>query len=120
MCLGAEVRMRAKLTLEQKDKLKDKSGRDLSVVEAYDPSALAKYVDAVNTLRTMDFPLLSVLKSKKDACMDNVMDSFHLEGPLAEILRAEELKPSLEQFMLHIHRAEDDVVLGETSLSFSL
>ncbi|GJT60845.1 hypothetical protein Tco_1004378 [Tanacetum coccineum] len=53
-----------------------KARRDLSVVEAYDPSAEAKYVDAVNALRTMDFPLLSVV--------------------------------------------EDDVVLGETSLSFSL
>ncbi|GKC95285.1 hypothetical protein Tco_1160727 [Tanacetum coccineum] len=120
MCLRAEVRMREEHTLKQKDKLEDKcaeqaallsekdaeianlksllslkeawidhgkAGRDLYVVEAYDPFAEAKYVDAVNALR-----------------------------PLAEILRAEELKPSLEQLMLHIHRAEDDVcwLLGRT------
>ncbi|GJT86916.1 hypothetical protein Tco_1068633 [Tanacetum coccineum] len=97
-----------------------KAGRDLSVIEAYDPSAEAKYVDAVNALRTVDFSLLSVLKSKKDACMADLMDSLRLEGPLAEIPRAKELQPSLEQLMLPIHRAEDDVVLGETSLSFSL
>ncbi|GKF18004.1 hypothetical protein Tco_0062922 [Tanacetum coccineum] len=45
----------------------------------------------------------------------DLMDSFRLEGPLAEIPGAEELQPSLP-----IHRAEDNVVLGETSLSFSL
>ncbi|GKB43990.1 hypothetical protein Tco_0888932 [Tanacetum coccineum] len=66
-----------------------KAGRDLSVIEAYDPFAEAKNVDAVNTLRTVDFSLLSVLKSKKDACMADLM-------------------------------AEDDVLLRETSLSFSL
>ncbi|GKF72067.1 hypothetical protein Tco_0208181, partial [Tanacetum coccineum] len=42
-----------------------KAGRDLSVIEAYDPSTKAKYVDAMNALRTVDFSLLSVLKSKK-------------------------------------------------------
>ncbi|GKB24456.1 hypothetical protein Tco_0863857 [Tanacetum coccineum] len=97
-----------------------KAERDISVIEAYDPSAEAKYVDAVNALRTVDFSLLSVLKSKKDACMVDLIDSFRLEGPLAEIPEAEELQPSLEQLMLSIHRAKDEVVLGETSLSFSL
>ncbi|GJV83077.1 hypothetical protein Tco_1522975 [Tanacetum coccineum] len=63
---------------------------------AYDPSAKAKYVDAVNALRTVDFSLLSVLKSKKDACMAYLMDSLRLEGPLAEIPRAKELQPSLD------------------------
>nr|GEV42075.1 hypothetical protein [Tanacetum cinerariifolium] len=93
--------------------------RDLSVIEAYDPSIEAEYVDAVNALHTMDFSLLSVLKSKKDACMADLMDSLCLEGTLAEIPGAEELQPSLEQLMLPIHRAKDDVVLGETSISFS-
>ncbi|GKF87243.1 hypothetical protein Tco_0258120, partial [Tanacetum coccineum] len=97
-----------------------KAGRDLSVIETYNPSAEAKYVDAVNALRTVDFSLLSLLKSKKDACVVDLMDSLYLEGPLAEIPRAKELQPSLEQLMLPIHRAEDDIVLGENSLSFSL
>ncbi|GJX09628.1 hypothetical protein Tco_0199487 [Tanacetum coccineum] len=97
-----------------------KAGRDLSVIEAYDPSAKAKYVDAVNALRTLNFSLLFVLRSKKDACMANLMDSLRLEGPLAEIHRAKELQPSLEQLTFPVYRAEDIVVLGETSLSFSL
>ncbi|GJW05123.1 retrovirus-related pol polyprotein from transposon TNT 1-94 [Tanacetum coccineum] len=86
-----------------------KAGRDLSVIEAYDPSAEAKYVDVMNALCIVDFSLLSLLKSKKDACMVDLMDSLRLEGPLAEIPRAEELQPSLEQLMLPIHRAKDDV-----------
>nr|GEY51057.1 hypothetical protein [Tanacetum cinerariifolium] len=96
-----------------------KDGRDLSMIEAYDPSTEAKYIDAVNTLRTVDFPFLSILKSKKDECMADLMDSFRLEG-LAEIPGAKELLPSLEQLMLPIHRPKDDVVIEETSLSFSL
>ncbi|GKD04066.1 hypothetical protein Tco_1179040, partial [Tanacetum coccineum] len=67
-----------------------KARRDLSVIKAHDPSAKAKYVDAVNALCTMDFSLLSVL---------------------AEIPGAEELQPSLEQLILPIHKAEEDVAM---------
>ncbi|GJR95403.1 reverse transcriptase domain-containing protein [Tanacetum coccineum] len=97
-----------------------KAGRDLSVIEAYDPSAEAEYVEAVNALGTVDFSMLSELKSKKDASIVDLMDSLRLEGPLAEIPEAEDLQPSPEQLRLPIHRREDNVVLGETSLSFSL
>nr|GEY63594.1 hypothetical protein [Tanacetum cinerariifolium] len=83
-------------------------------IEAYDPFAKAKYVDAVNALHTMDFFLLSVLNSKKDACMTDLTDSLRLEGPLAKVIGAEELQPSLEQFMLPI-QAEDDIVLRRLS-----
>ncbi|GKA15022.1 hypothetical protein Tco_0694769 [Tanacetum coccineum] len=121
MCLRAEVRMRAEHTLKQKDKLEDKcaeqaallsekdaeianlksllslkeawidhgkAGRDLYVVEAYD----AIRYKQICCIKKPELRILSFWK-----------------GPLAEILRAEELKPSLEQLMLHIHRAEDDV-----------
>nr|GEU55826.1 hypothetical protein [Tanacetum cinerariifolium] len=67
-----------------------KVGRDLSVIEAYDPS---------------------------DSCIVDLMDSPRLEGTLAEILGAENLQPSPKQLVLSIHRPEDDVVIGETSLS---
>nr|GEX64177.1 hypothetical protein [Tanacetum cinerariifolium] len=65
--------------------------QDLSVIEAYDPFAKAKYVDVVSALRTVDLTLLFVLKSKKDASIVDLIDSFRLEGPLAEIPGAEEL-----------------------------
>ncbi|GJX74839.1 hypothetical protein Tco_0313434, partial [Tanacetum coccineum] len=50
------------------------AGRDLSVIEAYDPSAKAKYIDAVNALGAVDFSLLSELESKKDSCIVDLMD----------------------------------------------
>nr|GEV32409.1 hypothetical protein [Tanacetum cinerariifolium] len=94
--------------------------RDLSVIEAYDPSTKAKYIDVMNALGTDNFSLLSELRSKKDASMVDLMGSLHLEGPLAEIPRAKDLQPSSEQLMLPVHRPENNVVLVETSLSFSL
>ncbi|GJX01944.1 hypothetical protein Tco_0185857 [Tanacetum coccineum] len=73
-----------------------KARRDLSVIEAYDPFAESKYIDAVNALGAVDFSLLTELESKKDASMVDLMDSLRLEGPLAEIPEAEDLQPSLE------------------------
>nr|GEX21887.1 hypothetical protein [Tanacetum cinerariifolium] len=97
-----------------------KAGRDLSMVEAYDPSAEGKYVDAVNALGAVDLSLLSELESKKDASIVDLMDSLRLEGVLAKIPGAEDLQPSPAQRMLPIHRPEDNVVFTETSLSSSL
>nr|GEZ14231.1 hypothetical protein [Tanacetum cinerariifolium] len=57
-----------------------KAGRDLSMIEAYDHSAKAKYVEAMNALGAVDFSLLFVLKSKKDASIVDLMDSLRLEG----------------------------------------
>ncbi|GKD36569.1 hypothetical protein Tco_1252078 [Tanacetum coccineum] len=71
-----------------------KARRDLSVVEAYDPSIEGKYVDAVNALVAVDFSILFELKSKNDSSIVDLMDSLCLEGVLAEIPRAEDLQPS--------------------------
>ncbi|GJW94080.1 hypothetical protein Tco_0173752, partial [Tanacetum coccineum] len=68
-----------------------KAGRDLSVIEAYDPSVEAKYVEVVNAFGTADFSMLYELKSKKDPSIVDLMDSLCLEGPLAEIPGAEDL-----------------------------
>ncbi|GKB99568.1 hypothetical protein Tco_0985705 [Tanacetum coccineum] len=96
------------------------AGRALSDVAAYNPFADADYVAVVSALRDVDFSLLTLLASKKDASIAEIMDSFHLESPATEILGAGELQPSHEQLMLPIHKPEDNVVLGEISLSFSL
>ncbi|GKC09787.1 hypothetical protein Tco_1001397, partial [Tanacetum coccineum] len=77
-----------------------KAGRDLFVIETYDPSTKAKYIDAVNALGTVDFSLLSELKSKKDASIVDLMDSLRLEGPLAEIPRAKVLEPAPHDVVL--------------------
>nr|GEU29702.1 hypothetical protein [Tanacetum cinerariifolium] len=85
-----------------------KAGRDLSVIEAFDPSTKSKYIDVVNALGAVDFSLLTELESKKDASMVDLMDSLYLEGPLAEIPGAEDLQPSSKQLMLPIHRTKDN------------
>ncbi|GJX49009.1 hypothetical protein Tco_0275854 [Tanacetum coccineum] len=72
------------------------TGRSLSVVDAYNPKvASADYVNAVKALEDIHFPLVDLLKSKKDAGMD-------------------------EQLSIPIHHAGDKPAVGETSLSFAL
>ncbi|GKD34284.1 hypothetical protein Tco_1249793 [Tanacetum coccineum] len=97
-----------------------KAGRGLTDVAAYDPSAEANYLFVVSALRDVNFPLLAQLESHKDASIADIMGLLHLEGPIAETPEASHLQPSPHQLMFPIHRLEDQVVIGETSLSFSL
>nr|GEV66996.1 hypothetical protein [Tanacetum cinerariifolium] len=97
-----------------------KAGRGFADVAAYDPFVKANFVSAVNALRAIDFPLLAQLASQKDASITDIMGSLNLEGPAAETPKAGQLQPSSEQLMLLIHRLEDQMVIGDISLSFSL
>ncbi|GJV68921.1 hypothetical protein Tco_1484430 [Tanacetum coccineum] len=97
------------------------AGRSLSAIDAYNPEAAkARYVDAVKALEDVDFPLVSLLKSKKDAGMDEVLDSFLLDGPLAGLLEAAYLQPCIEQLSVPIYHVGDTTAVKETSLSFVL
>ncbi|GKC26919.1 hypothetical protein Tco_1034213, partial [Tanacetum coccineum] len=78
------------------------------------------YVNAVKALEDAHFPLVNLLKSKKDAGMDGVIDCFLLDGPLTELLEAASLQPCIEQLSIPIHHAGDKTPVGETSLSFAL
>ncbi|GJZ12921.1 hypothetical protein Tco_0548151, partial [Tanacetum coccineum] len=96
------------------------AGRSLSVVDAYNPEAAkTNYIDAVKALEDVDFPLVNLLKSKKDAGMDEVLDCFLLDGPAADLPKAVHLQPCLEQLTIPIHHAGDKTIVGETSLSFA-
>ncbi|GJY14677.1 hypothetical protein Tco_0385099 [Tanacetum coccineum] len=97
-----------------------KAGRSLEDVAAYNPSAEADYTSALQRLRKVEFPLLSELKSHKDASTADVMDLLRLEGPLADAPGMSDLQPNIEQLKLPIHRPEDQVILGETSLLVAL
>ncbi|GJX38485.1 hypothetical protein Tco_0251788 [Tanacetum coccineum] len=97
-----------------------KAGRVLTEIAAYDPATEANYVAVVNALCAVDFPFLAQLASHKDSSMSDLMDLLRLEGPAAKTSEAKQLQPSPDQLMLPIHRLEDQVVIGETSLSFSL
>ncbi|GJT56315.1 hypothetical protein Tco_0991369 [Tanacetum coccineum] len=97
-----------------------RAGKGLDVIVAYDPSAKANFVSAIDALRVVNFLLLAQLESRKDASMADIFDLLRLEGPAAETPKASQLQPSFEQLMVPIHRLEDQVVIGETSLSFAL
>ncbi|GKD05360.1 hypothetical protein Tco_1180334, partial [Tanacetum coccineum] len=97
-----------------------RAGRSLADVVAYNPSTEADYNFALQRLREVDFPLLAELKSYKDASVEDVMNLLRLEGPIVDALRMSELQPHVDQLMLPIHLSEDQVVLGEMSLSFAL
>ncbi|GJR67711.1 hypothetical protein Tco_0013776 [Tanacetum coccineum] len=97
------------------------AGTPLSAVVAYNPeTAKNNYLDAVRALEEVDFPLVHLLKSKKDSGMDEVLDCFLLDGPLANLPEAAHLQPCLEQLSVPIYHADVNVVAGETSLSFAL
>ncbi|GJR91642.1 hypothetical protein Tco_0215653 [Tanacetum coccineum] len=78
------------------------------------------YVAAVNALQGVSFSLLAQLEANKDASMADVMDLLHLEGPAAETSEASQLQPSLDQLMVPVHQLEDQVIIGEAYLAFSL
>ncbi|GJT61325.1 hypothetical protein Tco_1004858 [Tanacetum coccineum] len=80
----------------------------------------AGYLDAVKALKDVDFPLVNLLKSKKDAGMDEVLDCFILDGPLADLPEAAHLQPCLEQLFIPVYHSDDKAIVGETSLSFAL
>ncbi|GKD92177.1 hypothetical protein Tco_1372014, partial [Tanacetum coccineum] len=96
------------------------SGRSIMDVAAYTPSAESDYVAAVNSLQSVIFPLLVQLETHKDASMADIMDLLRLESPTVETSEARPPQPSLDELMIPIHRLEDQVVIGETSLAFSL
>ncbi|GKF82659.1 hypothetical protein Tco_0244315, partial [Tanacetum coccineum] len=97
------------------------AGRSLSVVDAYNQEvASADYVNAVKALEDAHFPLVDLLKSKKDVGMDEVLDCFLLDRRFAELPEAASLQPCIEKLSILIHHADDKTDVGETSLSFAL
>ncbi|GJX91432.1 hypothetical protein Tco_0344758 [Tanacetum coccineum] len=96
------------------------AGRSITNVDAFNPSVEGDFVAAINALQGVSFPLLAQLEANKDASMADIVDLLRLEGPAAETSKAGQLQPSLDQLMILIHRLEDQVIIGETSLVFSL
>ncbi|GJY81300.1 hypothetical protein Tco_0494051 [Tanacetum coccineum] len=80
----------------------------------------ADFNSALQRLCEVDFPLLIELSSHKDASALDIMDLLRLESPLADAPKMSDLQPDVGQLTLPIHQPEDQVVLGETSLSFAL
>ncbi|GJW95084.1 hypothetical protein Tco_0174756 [Tanacetum coccineum] len=122
-CLGAAISRAIKKGMQ--DGLSTgidhgKVGRSLADIVGYNSTAKADYNSALQRLREVEFPLLAELKSHKDASTADVMNLVSLEGPLADAPGMSDLQPDVEQWTLPIHCPEDQVVLGETSMSFAL
>ncbi|GJS66609.1 hypothetical protein Tco_0681173 [Tanacetum coccineum] len=77
-------------------------------------------MDCRPRLYEVEFPLLTELKSHKDASTADVMNLLRLEGPLADAPGMSDLQPDVEQLTLPNHHPEDQVVLGEASTSGSM
>ncbi|GJY75110.1 hypothetical protein Tco_0480226 [Tanacetum coccineum] len=97
-----------------------KEGRFLTDVAAYNPSAEVDYTSALQQLQNVNFPLLTKLKSNKDASIEAVMNILHLEKPLVDKLGLSELQPHIDQLMVPIHHSPDKVVIVATALSLAL
>nr|GFA41728.1 hypothetical protein [Tanacetum cinerariifolium] len=61
-----------------------KANLDFEAIEAYDPKADTKYVAALHTPRDLKYPMVDQLKSLKDAPIDVIMASLHLESDYDE------------------------------------
>ncbi|GJX13492.1 hypothetical protein Tco_0205250 [Tanacetum coccineum] len=97
-----------------------REGRSLADVAAYNPNVEANFNSALQKFRKVDFPLLAELKSHKDASMEDIINVLRLEGALVDTHGINDLQPNIEQLRVPNHRSKDQVVLGETSLSFAL
>ncbi|GJR47777.1 hypothetical protein Tco_1315880 [Tanacetum coccineum] len=78
---------------------------DLAALEAYDPEAEGKYIAALTALRDMKYPLVDQLEQLKDAPIDLLMASLHLESDTEEdappFIR--DLRPSSSQLKIPVY-----------------
>ncbi|GKA56679.1 hypothetical protein Tco_0755751 [Tanacetum coccineum] len=72
---------------------------DLAAIEAYDPETEAKYVTALTALRDLKYPLIDQLEKLRDAPIDLLMASLHLESDYGEdaLEWIRELRPGTSQ-----------------------
>nr|GEV10867.1 transposase (putative), gypsy type [Tanacetum cinerariifolium] len=82
-----------------------KANLDLEAIEAYDPEAETKYVASLHALRDLKYPMVDQLELLKDAPIDVVMESLHLESDYGEDAPQwiRELHPSSSQLKIPIY-----------------
>nr|GFC62661.1 hypothetical protein [Tanacetum cinerariifolium] len=97
----------------------DAEGRVLTNVAAYNPSAKADYISALQRLQNVNFPLVAELRSNKDAGVDTIMNILRLEETLAERLGLTESQPHVDQLMVPVKYSSNQVVVGASSLSLA-
>nr|GEV96983.1 hypothetical protein [Tanacetum cinerariifolium] len=95
-------------------------GRKLADVAAYNPSAKADYLSALQHLQNVNFSLIVELQSNKDAIVDTIMNLLRLDDVLVEMLGLTESQPHVNQLMVPIHHSLDQRVVGAFTLSLFL
>nr|GEV39419.1 transposase (putative), gypsy type [Tanacetum cinerariifolium] len=83
----------------------EKAKLDLEAIEAYDPEAEAKYIAALHALKNLKYPLVDQLESLKDAPMDVIMASLHMESDTGDDAPQwiHELRPSSSQLTIPVY-----------------
>nr|GEW77217.1 hypothetical protein [Tanacetum cinerariifolium] len=79
--------------------------RDLEVVEAYDLEANNKYLQALQDLKDLKYPIVDQLEGLKDAPMEVIMASLHLEIDSEEDAPKwiHDLRPSTSQLKIPVY-----------------
>nr|GEV04939.1 transposase (putative), gypsy type [Tanacetum cinerariifolium] len=82
-----------------------KANLSLEAIEAYDPEAEAKYITALHALKDLKYPIVDQLESLKDAPMDVIMESLHLESDTGDdaLQWIRELRPSSSQLKIPVY-----------------
>ncbi|GKA34623.1 hypothetical protein Tco_0721052 [Tanacetum coccineum] len=82
-----------------------KAGWDLADVEAYDPEANSKLVKALQDLKDLKYPMVDQLERLKDAPMELLMASLHLESDTGEDAPQwiRHLRPSSSQLKIPVY-----------------
>ncbi|GJV61163.1 hypothetical protein Tco_1467263 [Tanacetum coccineum] len=82
-----------------------KAGRDLADIEAYDPEANSKLVKALQDLKDLKYPMVDQLERLKDAPMELIMASLHLESDTGEDAPQwiRDLRPSSSQLKILVY-----------------
>ncbi|GJW32087.1 delta(12) fatty acid desaturase-like protein [Tanacetum coccineum] len=122
ICLGSEACDEAKNLISSLSSEKDGLVSEVSIIRfSFGFYRIRWERPAGKTSQELtDFPLIPLLKSKKDSGMDEVLDCFFTSRPLANLPEAAYLQPCLEQLSVPIYYADVNAVVGETSLSFAL
>nr|GFC41189.1 hypothetical protein [Tanacetum cinerariifolium] len=105
-----------------------KANLDLEAIEAYDLEADTKYVTALHALMDLKYPMVDQLESLKDASIDVIMASLHLETSVhssGSSYRRRKLKAAFKEFKkyeddrVEKHCAKMDARLDALSIDFN-
>nr|GEW56953.1 hypothetical protein [Tanacetum cinerariifolium] len=82
-----------------------KANLSLEAIEVYDPKAEARYIADLHALKDLKYPIVDQLESLKDAPMDVIMASLHLESDTGDDAPQwiRELHSSSSQLKIHVY-----------------